>query len=116
MSPIPSPPEVIPMASRASVATALAAVFMTISPAALVADNWPQWRGPNNDGISKETNLPTTWDAKTNIAWTLDLPGFGGSTPVVWGDRIFLTSEADKEVIGMCISTAGKELWRVSLG
>ena len=53
------------------------------------AENWPQWRGPNNDGISTETNLPTTWSRTENVAWRLEMPGSAGSTPVVWGDRIF---------------------------
>src|SRR5262249_26106563 len=73
----------------------LSALLLSPIPAAR-ADNWPQWRGPTLDGISKETNLPTEWDATKNVAWTLPLPGRGGSTPAVWGDRIFLTSEDGK--------------------
>src|SRR5689334_14990225 len=80
------------------------------------ADNWPQWRGPSNDGISKETGLPTRWGADQNIAWKLDLPGMAGSTPVVWGDRIFLTSEDGDDLVLLCVSTAGKELWKRKLG
>src|SRR5262245_52556108 len=80
------------------------------------ADNWPQWRGLNNDGISQERNLPTTWDAHTNVLWTFPLPGTGGSTPAVWGEHIFLTSEDGRDLVGLCVSTAGKELWRVKLG
>jgi outer membrane protein assembly factor BamB len=78
---------------------------------------WPQWRGPNGDGISKETGLPTTWGAGSNVAWTLDLPGRAGSTPAVWGDRLFLTSEDldNKEILLLCVSTGGKELWRKKL-
>jgi outer membrane protein assembly factor BamB len=90
----------------------LAVASLTFLPAASFGDNWPHWRGPDNDGISKETNLPTTWDAKTNIVWTLPMPGPGCSTPVVWGDRIFLTSEEGKDVVGLCVSTAGKILWK----
>src|SRR6266511_1322826 len=78
----------------------------------LFADNWPQWRGATHDGISKETNVPTEWSATKNIAWKLQLPGPGGSTPAVWGERIFLTSEDGGDVVLMCISTAGKELWK----
>jgi outer membrane protein assembly factor BamB len=76
------------------------------------ADNWPQWRGPTLDGISTETNLPTEWSETKNLAWKLPLPGASGATPVVWGDRIFLTSEDDKGVLLLCVSTEGKELWR----
>ena len=57
------------------------------------ADNWPQWRGPNNDGICNETHLPTEWSATKNIVWKLALPGMSGATPAIWNDRLFLTSE-----------------------
>src|SRR5688572_2054955 len=57
-------------------------------------ENWPQWRGPSGNGISDSKNLPTKWDAKTgeNIVWKTELPAWSGSTPVIWGDHIFLTS------------------------
>jgi len=81
------------------------------------AENWPQWRGPNGDGISKETNLPTKWSATENVAWSLPLPGMGGSTPIVWGKRIFLTSaDQNNDLWLLCASTEGKELWRRKLG
>ena len=60
------------------------------------ADNWPQWRGAKHNGISNETGTPTKWSKTENVAWRLAMPGPGGSTPVVWGERIFLTS-ADKK-------------------
>src|SRR5262245_4510806 len=80
------------------------------------ADNWPQWRGPRSDGISKETGLPTKWGDKENIAWKLDLPGPGGSTPCIWGERIFLTSVDGNDTVLLAVSTAGKPLWKVKLG
>ncbi len=80
------------------------------------ADNWPQWRGPTNDGICHEKGLPTTWTATENVAWSLKLPGMGSSTPAVWGDKIFLTTEEGEDVDLLCVSTAGKELWRHRLG
>jgi outer membrane protein assembly factor BamB len=88
------------------------------APADSAKGNWPQWRGPNGDGTSKETGLPTTWGPTTNVAWTLDLPGRAGSTPAVWDDRLFLTSEDldNKQVLLMCVSTGGKELWKRKLG
>jgi outer membrane protein assembly factor BamB len=80
------------------------------------ADNWPQWRGPTYDGICAETGFPATL-SEDNLIWKLKMPGQGGSTPAVWGDRIFLTSEdADKNVVMLCVSTDGKELWRRTLG
>jgi outer membrane protein assembly factor BamB len=80
------------------------------------ADNWPQWRGPTNDGICKETKIPTEWGGGKNIVWTLKMPGMGGSTPCVWGDRLFLTSEDGTDVAIVCVSTDGKELWKKSFG
>src|SRR5580704_648419 len=57
------------------------------------ADNWPQWRGPGYAGISKEAGFPTSWSETDGIVWKLRMPGQGSSTPAVWGDHIFLTSE-----------------------
>jgi outer membrane protein assembly factor BamB len=74
-------------------------------------DHWPQWRGPDNTGIAKETGLPSTWSEKANIAWKLPLPGKAGSTPVIWGDRIFLTSGKNNNLVLLCISTDGKIVW-----
>lgn len=59
-----------------------------------VAENWPQWRGPEATGVSREENLPTRWTSEDNVAWKAPLDGLGTSTPVVWGDRIFITSQA----------------------
>src|SRR5262245_33446096 len=76
------------------------------------ADNWPQWRGPTNDGISKEKGLPVKWSERDNVAWKLTMPGIGSSTPAIWGDRIFLTAVEDKSVVLCCISTDGKMMWK----
>src|SRR5262245_46491193 len=56
------------------------------------AENWPQWRGPNNNGVSGEKSAPIEWNREKNIAWRLEMPGSSAATPAVWGDRIFLTS------------------------
>ena len=58
--------------------------------AAAKAENWPNWRGPSRNGISRETNLPLKWSRTENVAWTLAMPSFSGSTPVIWADRVFL--------------------------
>ena len=91
------------------------------------ADNWTQWRGPNNDGICSERDLPTEWSATKNVAWKFPLPGQGGSTPAVYEKHIFLTvQDANKpgkgkretpgNVFLLCIGTDGKEKWRRDLG
>lgn len=58
----------------------------------LHAANWPQWRGPNGDGISPETNVPVKWSAAENIAWRTPIPGESHSSPVVWEDTVFVTT------------------------
>ncbi len=56
-------------------------------------ENWPQFRGPNSTGvIDGPTKLPETWSATENVAWKTDIPGRGWSSPVVWGNRVFLTT------------------------
>src|ERR1051326_2043245 len=80
------------------------------------ADNWPQWRGPTNDGICKEKNIPTEWSASKNVVWKLDMPGIASSTPAVWGKNIFVTSSDGNELVLLCISTEGKERWRRTVG
>src|SRR5262245_23290081 len=56
------------------------------------AEDWPGWRGPNGSGITTEKNLPVRWSAKENVRWKVPLHGAGVSTPVVWGERIYLTA------------------------
>ena len=54
--------------------------------------NWPTWRGPNADGVAVQGNPPLTWSETKNIKWKVALPGSGDSTPVVWEDKIFVTT------------------------
>lgn len=72
----------------------------TSSPSDVVAnENWPQWRGPTANGISDSKNLPTEWslEKNQNIVWKAELPSWSGGTPVIWGDRIFVTSPSKVE-------------------
>lgn len=55
------------------------------------AENWPAWRGPTGLGVTAESSLPVHWDRETNVKWRVRLPGPGNSTPIVWGDRVFIT-------------------------
>src|SRR5262249_36192939 len=57
-----------------------------------VQSNWPQWRGPLSTGVAPTANPPVEWGENKNIRWKVALPGKGHSTPIVWGDRIFLTT------------------------
>ncbi len=89
------------------------AVLVAASDAAL-AENWPQWRGPKNNGISNERNTPTKWSKTENVVWRLPMPGPAGATPAVWGERIFLTSvdKGSGDLLLLCVGTDGKEQWR----
>ncbi|MYA98969.1 PQQ-binding-like beta-propeller repeat protein, partial [Candidatus Poribacteria bacterium] len=68
------------------------------------------------DGISQETDIPIQWSQTENVKWRLPLPGEAASTPVIWEDKIFLTSAEGDALVLMCISTEGKELWKRTLG
>jgi outer membrane protein assembly factor BamB len=61
--------------------------------------NWPGWRGPGSQGISAEKDLPTEWSSSKNIAWKTPIAGRGHSSPVVWDNRIFLTTAIEGDVI-----------------
>lgn len=61
--------------------------------------NWPQWRGPDGQGISLETGLPVEWSQTKNIKWKTPISGLGHSSPIVWNKKIFLTTALDGEVI-----------------
>src|SRR6201991_1740623 len=63
------------------------------------AANWPQWRGPNGSGVSTEKNLPAEWNANKNIKWKTPIAGRGHSSPVVWGNKIFLTTAIEGDVV-----------------
>ena len=56
------------------------------------AEQWPQFRGPGGNGIGEGTNLPDTWSTTQNVKWKVPIPGQGWSSPIAWGDRIFVTS------------------------
>ena len=62
----------------------------TAEPEGLV--NWPQFRGTDSSGIAETSILPTRWSATDNVAWTVEIPGRGWSSPIVWGDRVYVTT------------------------
>jgi outer membrane protein assembly factor BamB len=63
-------------------------------------NEWPQFRGPGGSGIAqdqKSRGVPTEWDTTKNVAWRMDVPGLGWSSPIVWGNRVFLTTAVDAQ-------------------
>ena len=92
-----------------TVATALLVVS-----GALKAENWPQFRGPTHQSVSTETVLPLKWSSTENIAWKTTIPGEAWSSPIVWGDRVFLTTATDHGESCRVLSLdrkSGKILW-----
>jgi outer membrane protein assembly factor BamB len=65
---------------------------LALAAVSIQAANWPQFRGPGSTGVSDDRALPDRWSTTENIAWKTAIPGRGWSSPVVWGDRIFVTS------------------------
>ena len=68
-------------------------ILTLLTPAVLSAENWPAWRGPRATGVSMEANLPERWSATENVAWEAPLRGAGVSSPVVFGNYVFVTSQ-----------------------
>src|SRR5262245_58363162 len=94
----------------------LVASVLAMAPAGILrAADWPAWRGPTSDGVSTETRVPTRWSATELVRWKLPLPEPGNSTPITWGDRIFLTQALNKgrERQTWCVARMdGKVLWK----
>jgi len=81
----------------------------------LQAQNWQQWRGPNGDGTSSETGLPVKWDSVTNVVWKVPVPGNGYSSPVIWKDKLFLSTaikETQEKALLCYDCKTGKLLWQ----
>ncbi|MBE7498397.1 MAG: PQQ-binding-like beta-propeller repeat protein [Verrucomicrobiaceae bacterium] len=82
------------------------------------AENWPNWRGPEQNGTSGETGLPVKFSPQEGVKWAADVPGISASVPVIWGDHVFITAPiaAEKKLIGLCYDKqTGKEKWRVTI-
>ncbi len=79
------------------------------------AADWPAWRGPDGQGHCSEKNLPLKWSKTDNVKWKVPLEDLGNSTPVVWGDKLFLTQANKGGTVRslLCLARAdGKLLWK----
>ena len=86
---------------------------LLLSSIALAAD-WPMWRGPHGDGTTAESGLPEKWSQTENVLWKTELPDRGNSTPVVWGDKVFITQAIEKagRRLLLCFDRkTGRQLW-----
>ena len=87
--------------------------LVTCIAAPLHAENWPAWRGPAANGISRETNLPARWSKTENITWKLDLPEWSGSTAIIWGEHIFLNVAQGTDLHLWAVDrTKGQPIWK----
>lgn len=104
-----------------SAAGAASVVLLAQLTAPAHAADWPQWRGPNRDGVSTETGLLKEWPKEgPKLAWKADLGGVGYGSPVVVGDRLFVLAAEDEnegqKEFALCLDTrTGKQLWRADV-
>jgi hypothetical protein len=96
------------------------ACLLTVAPLLAADGNWPQWRGPRGDGTTDENGFPTRWSATENVRWKTPIPGRGHSSPIVWGERVFVTSAMEdgdanglKDRLVLCLDRKdGRVLWQ----
>ena len=95
--------------------TSILAAAWLVFPGPAGAENWPQWRGPRGDGTSLEKIPHEVWNVQSNCAWKTAVPGVGHSSPIVWGDRVFLASALRdrEERLLVCVDRRnGNLLWQ----
>lgn len=80
------------------------------------ADNWPQWRGPDGLSIAAPGDYPTEFSSEKNVEWKVKLPGVGSSTPIVWGDQIFVTSGINGQDGITAYNWQGEQIWQETFG
>jgi len=89
--------------------------FACLTSCATLAGNWPSWRGPNQNNLSPETNFPTRWSRTENVKWRAELPEAGNSSPIVWGDTVFVTQAVDdgkRRTLMAFDRKTGKQRWQ----
>ena len=100
---------------KKSLRTPLTALFTSVLALVLVAGDWPQWRGPHGTGVANETGVPLKWSKTENIRWRAALDGPGNSTPIVIGQRVYVThAPAKSNARGiLCFDrNTGEVLWK----
>ncbi|MCS6775533.1 MAG: PQQ-binding-like beta-propeller repeat protein [Chloroherpetonaceae bacterium] len=95
------------------------ALLLALVPGAVFGADWPNWRGPYYNGSSPETGLPVRFSPTENVKWSVSLPGPAASTPIIWGDQVFLTSTDLKNqgLLALCLDRqTGKVRWQHYVG
>jgi outer membrane protein assembly factor BamB len=96
----------------------LTAITLVCLPVLARGEEWPGFRGPTRQGVSGEKNLPKKWGRNENIVWMAEVPGNGWSSPIVWGDRVFVTTATDDGQSCRILALSrrhGKTLWNVEV-
>src|SRR5215207_3456138 len=96
----------------------LASLISTTFATLVQADNWERFRGPNGEGISGDKNIPIEFSKTKNVQWKVKIPGDGASSPIVWGDRVFLQTaslDASERSLLCFDARTGKEIWKRSI-
>src|SRR6185436_16580117 len=100
---------------RTTIRFAIGTVVLLMARGGIRGDNWPAWRGPHATGVAEERDLPLKWGPKENIRWKVALPEAGNSTPIIWGDRVFITQALDggkRRALIAFDRADGKKLWQ----
>jgi len=95
------------------------AIFLLLAIASARAENWGQWRGPSFNGSSSEKGLPTKFSKTENVKWSVSMPGPSAATPIIWGERVFISTvdEQKKSLWALCLDRkTGKTLWEHETG
>lgn len=90
-------------------------IVIALIPVSVAAENWAQFRGPTFNGSTTETELPTKWSTTENVEWATDLPGASAASPIVWEDKVFVSSTdpVSESLMAMCLDRkTGQILWR----
>ncbi|MBI1374450.1 MAG: PQQ-binding-like beta-propeller repeat protein [Phycisphaera sp.] len=100
--------------------SAAIAALCVVSATAVFAGDWSNWRGPEYNGATDATGLPATFSKTENVKWVVDLPGPSAATPIIHGDRVFISSATDPQtakLLAMCFDRkTGKLLWSNQVG
>lgn len=97
----------------------ISATDATLRSSTLRSTSWPQWRGPFFNGSTDEKNLPSSWSQTEGIAWVRPLPGPSGATPIIFNDRVFVSSMVKRgpDFVALCFDAQdGKKLWEEHIG
>ena len=92
-----------------------AAILVLPTVPRVLADDWPSWRGPIGNGSTSTGNYPTAWNVES-VSWKFTLPGKGSSTPILWHDRIYLTTPSEGQDAVLALDLQGKQMWLTRLG